>query len=420
LTINHQAHGLQLCSPAATEALGLMAPDVSGALSRWVVDATAAGSWLPRHFCFTMPPSPGAQQRQQQQHGSCCVLHQYCDATEAGRRASSARKKARLRLHATTKVATSECPKGSSQPERFCFTVSGGPDGTVCWLLSAATETERRRWLAQLQLAVQRLGRCQAHPGPSGSGATIPCLVSPSSSSVLPPIICAPMVLGSELAFRALCRRHGVGLCYTPMLKADKLLAGDAETNQLMLEQPPAAPAADGGPDPAAGSDSPLVLQLCGREPALLARAVRHVLAQLPAGRLDAIDLNLGCPQECAAKGGWGAYLAAEPDLACACVAAMAGASAAAAAAVAALAGGSQQRALPIWCKIRLCDTQAQTVAFAQALERAGCELLAVHCRRRPRTRDEFHDAPPDYSQLAAIVAAVAIPVVRALYSHRC
>lgn len=37
--------------------------------------------------------------------------------------------------------------------------------------------------------------------------------------------VCAPMVLQSERPFRTLVRRHGVHLCYTPMIRAGALLA---------------------------------------------------------------------------------------------------------------------------------------------------------------------------------------------------
>jgi tRNA-dihydrouridine synthase len=64
----------------------------------------------------------------------------------------------------------------------------------------------------------------------------------------------------------------------------------------------------------------------------------------------------------------------------------------------------------PIACSI--CPTAAETLKFAQSLERAGCALLAVHCRSKPADQQEFHDAPPDYRQLRQIVAGVGIPVV--------
>ena len=91
-----------------------------------------------------------------------------------------------------------------------------------------------------------------------------------------PFVICAPMVLGSELAFRMLVRRHGVSLCYTPMLKADKLLEGEAEANQLLDE---------GSTD----KDSPLALQICGRVPSQLASAVRYILTRTPAGKYPVV-----------------------------------------------------------------------------------------------------------------------------------
>ncbi len=108
-----------------------------------------------------------------------------------------------------------------------------------------------------------------------------------------PATVCAPMVDQSERAFRLLVRRHGCDLCYTPMLHAD-LVVRDAAYRR------------DHVPDDACAEDRPLIAQLGGGDPATLAAAAREIAAR---GGCDAIDVNLGCPQACARRGGYGAFL---------------------------------------------------------------------------------------------------------------
>jgi tRNA-dihydrouridine synthase len=147
----------------------------------------------------------------------------------------------------------------------------------------------------------------------------------------------------------------------------------------------------------------PLIVQICGNHPETLEKATR-VLLELNDKfennlQIQGVDLNLGCPQNCALEGGFGAFLAEEhPDLAVACVAAM----------KRAIKDYSPKRAFRLSCKIRLFEDDNRTISFAQSLVSAGCELLAVHCRRRV---DE-HSGPPDLVAGTKLVNALSVPVI--------
>jgi tRNA-dihydrouridine synthase len=170
------------------------------------------------------------------------------------------------------------------------------------------------------------------------------------------------MVRGSELAFRMLVRQHNIRLCYTPMMRSDVLARShNREAEEAVLEY--------------SESDSPLIAQLCGRNPDILATAAQLVLQRLP--HISALDLNLGCPQPCAEMGRWGAYLAEEPELAAACVRSL----------VAAV-------PIPVFVKIRRFECLERTIAFARLLHAAGASAIAIHCR----LRSAKHDGPPEYA----------------------
>jgi len=197
-----------------------------------------------------------------------------------------------------------------------------------------------------------------------------------------PGTVCAPMVDQSERAFRLLVRRHGCALCYTPMLHAD-LVVRDAAFLR------------DRVPDDVCGEDRPLVAQLGGSDPAVLGEAARKIAAK---GGCDAIDVNLGCPQACARRGGYGAFLSDDQAVQ----------------AVRAVAAGSN---LPVTAKIRcraagdpegLAPDVAATVALARKLVAAGASVICVHARTR--AGKTFTEAC--WPAVKAVVAAVGVPVV--------
>jgi len=210
-------------------------------------------------------------------------------------------------------------------------------------------------------------------------------LSSPTAVSLPPPrkplpphqAVLAPMVGGSELAFRLLARRHGAQLCYTPMICCEAFLQPGAGVT--LLERHP--------------EDCPLVAHFSGNEPQKLLDAARA--AERCSG-VVAVDLNLGCPQRSARSGHFGAFLCDPADRALL---------------LRIVSTLSRSLSVPFFCKIRLLDELDDTLTFVQQLEAAGCALLAVHGRYRgsPLRR---RDGPAHLDQIARIKQKLSIPVV--------
>ena len=221
-----------------------------------------------------------------------------------------------------------------------------------------------------------RMNAQQMQPVHASRGAMEPFLDQANG-----PIWGAPMVRGSELAFRMNCRKHNFKVMYTPMLKSEHVVKGSADELKLLET---------------CEGDTPLVAQLCGRDPKTLYDAAKVVIAAF-GKNLNAIDLNLGCPQVCAEKGKYGAFLLEEPEQTSKCIASLCKAT-----------KENSDRDLPVFCKIRIGNTVGQTVRYAEVIKSAGAKLIAVHCR----TRMSKHDGPADYEHAKALVQKLDIPVV--------
>ena len=244
----------------------------------------------------------------------------------------------------------------------------------------------------------------------------------------------SPMVRGSELAMRELARKHGnASLAYSPMLRDHDVISvhelifskDDPDKQQqhnhrfqsfkeLKIDKAGRTDSVEETAyllhETSSTDTSNLVVQLCGSSPQTLGRATSAVLeiyhnnsATLPFG----IDLNLGCPQECAKKEGFGAFLVEnDMDATISCI-------------------GSMRQAIDMYCsgqnrritskptlsaKIRVLDGGVDdTIVFAKKLQSAGIDFLSVHCRRR----QEKHNGKPDWEAGREIVAALPdLPVV--------
>lgn len=126
-----------------------------------------------------------------------------------------------------------------------------------------------------------------------------------------PKFIVAPMVDASELAWRILSRYYGAQLCYTPMIHS--ALFADPKNAKYRLEQFDLESNEEGSPD----LDRPLIAQFCSNDPQTFLEASKLIsgTAESPSNKVDAIDLNLGCPQGIARKGKYGAFLMDHLDL---------------------------------------------------------------------------------------------------------
>jgi tRNA-dihydrouridine synthase B len=187
-------------------------------------------------------------------------------------------------------------------------------------------------------------------------------------------VLTAPMTGVSDLPFRRAASRLGAPYVATEMVACDSFLA----------QRPDVVRRA------AVGDGLPLtVVQLVGREPAIVARATR--LAE-QAGA-DIIDLNMGCPAKEVTGVLSGSALMRDLALASRLIEA---------------AVGATTRAVTL--KMRLgwddgCRNAPELAARAEAL---GVKAITVHAR----TRQQFYRGDADWKAVADVKRATNLPVI--------
>ncbi|CAL6008455.1 TRNA_dihydrouridine synthase [Hexamita inflata] len=121
------------------------------------------------------------------------------------------------------------------------------------------------------------------------------------------------------------------------------------------------------------------ILQLYGSSNTEFINASQVIFEQLP--QLKGIDVNLGCPAQCAQKENYGFFF--KDDY------------------ISLL--SKLKHIYPnkiVSAKIRLCPTLEASINKIQKILDTGLDILTIHCRKEPLANDESQKEQPDYQML--------------------
>ena len=187
----------------------------------------------------------------------------------------------------------------------------------------------------------------------------------------------APMAGVTDRPFRQLCRGFGAGYAVSEMVTSRKDLWHTLKTSRRADH---------------AGEPGPIAVQIAGTDAAMMAEAAAYNIDR----GAQIIDINMGCP----AKKVWnkwaGSALMQDEALALSIVEAVVAACA--------------PHGVPVTLKMRTgwCARVKNALGIARAAESAGVQMVTVH----GRTREQGYKGVAEYDTIAAVKAALKIPVV--------
>ncbi|PNW74273.1 hypothetical protein CHLRE_13g592300v5 [Chlamydomonas reinhardtii] len=205
-------------------------------------------------------------------------------------------------------------------------------------------------------------------------------------------LVLAPMVRVGMQPMRLLAASYGADIVYSEELVAQRVIA----STRVVNEELQSIDFLDRGGEhgrvmfrTTAEERPRLVFQLGAADAVLALQA-----AQVVAGDVAEVGLNMGCPKAFSLQGGMGAALLRKPEIAEDIMKTL-----------------HRNLNIPVSCKIRLLDTDQDTVELARRLAACGINALAVHGRTtQQRPRDPAHWDP-----IRLVVDALApdgVPVV--------
>lgn len=187
----------------------------------------------------------------------------------------------------------------------------------------------------------------------------------------------APMAGVTDRPFRQLCRRLGAGYAVSEMVTSRKDLWNSLKTSRRANHE---------------GEAAPIAVQIAGTDAAMMAEAAAYNIDR----GAQIIDINMGCPAKKVCNKWAGSALMQDEALALQIISAVVAAAA--------------PQGVPVTLKMRTgwCDSERNALSIARAAESAGVAMVTVH----GRTREQGYKGLAEYDTIAAVKAALRIPVV--------
>lgn len=189
------------------------------------------------------------------------------------------------------------------------------------------------------------------------------------------PLFLAPQAGVSESPFRRLCRRFGADVVVSEFVSAEGIVRGNERTlDYLRFDD----------------EERPIGVQIFGADPVAMAEAAAFVT---DAFAPDFVDINFGCPVKKIVKRNGGSGCLRDLGLVERIIRAV-----------------DRATPLPVTAKIRSGFDAASRdpVTIALRCQDAGAQVVTLH----PRTRADMYSGEAQWSEIAAVVDALDVPVV--------
>jgi tRNA-dihydrouridine synthase B len=188
------------------------------------------------------------------------------------------------------------------------------------------------------------------------------------------PLVLAPMAGITDLPFRRICKRFGVGLVVTEMITSRAVDMGRERTERMAEID---------------ANEHPVAIQIAGSDSIFVSEAARWAVDH----GADFVDINMGCPVKKICKQTAGSAMLRDEKLVARIIDAV----------VAAV-------NVPVTLKIRTgWDEKSKNVeSIAKIAEESGIQLLTVH----GRTRSQMFHGRACWEDIGRAKAVVSIPVI--------